>query len=130
MNTTLQPKATTRLRKIASRLLYLPICIATSWIAACISSRYFQFDYSALGILSTALILAVFFAALAPALRGPVAGSCLSFLAALLLLTGHAVKIAAMKTPLQIADIATIPLLFRTLTGLISSSASSWQARR
>jgi hypothetical protein len=116
-NNTSRPHSNSRLKAILFSLFYILACTVSAAIATWISSHYFQFTYTSAAALITALIMIPFFLALAPAIRGPVVGCCLVLATAMLLVTGHAVKIAAMKTPLQVADIAAIPLLLRTLSG-------------
>lgn len=118
MNDPKSPALTAGFSKPATKYLaYILIAFLACAIAAIASRYFFNFQYALTGVLVSALLVAPFLLLLAPAFRNLLAGSAVALAIACLLLTGHAVKIAAMKTPLQTADIVAAPLLLRTLSG-------------
>ncbi|MFT3761081.1 MAG: LTA synthase family protein [Pseudoxanthomonas sp.] len=98
-------------------MVYILISFLACGLAATASWCLFNFEYAAAGTVTSALLLAPFLMLLAPAFRNILAGSAVALVIAFLLIAGHAIKIAAMKTPLQTADIVAFPLLLRTLSG-------------
>lgn len=100
-----------------AHLLYIPITAVSCLIAAVVTHYAFSFDYSVGALVATFLLLAPLFVLLGPALRNLYAGSLLNLVIVHLLVVGHAIKIAAMKAPIHVADFKALPLLLKTLSG-------------
>lgn len=98
-------------------LLQIVITAASCISAGLIAQHVFSFEYRAVAVAITTALLAPLFVLLAPSFRNMVWAGMANAALCHLLLIGHAVKIAAMKTPIQAADFEAVPLLITTLSG-------------
>lgn len=98
-------------------LLQIVVAALSCVSAGLIARHTFSFEYHAVAVVVTALLVAPLFVLLAPSFRNIVWASITNAALCHLLLLGHAVKVAAMKTPIQAADFEAVPLLISTLSG-------------
>ncbi|MFL9583165.1 LTA synthase family protein [Stenotrophomonas sp. AB1(2024)] len=98
-------------------LLQIAVTAASCISASLIAQHAFFLDYRAGAIFVTALLVAPIFVLLAPSFRNVVWACVTNAALCHLLLIGHAVKVAAMKAPIQATDFEAVPLLISTLSG-------------